>query len=633
MDEHSGFKPPDEDRPPEQAEGVRIIGAEEAAEAMERGDVARRRGDDIPRYGDRPSPPPEGPRPALRFPLGASSDPTAIQRPPVQPAPDPDWEAPLPPVDPPLLPDPPVSPVDARWPEEPVAPHAVPPPAAPEWPTATGPASEAEWPDPAHDAERGWPDPEAGPESVVGGPAPLPWEQPGADDAVELPHWTEPATGEVPKILGGDEQTDEDLEAWSSFAGAAPRWRDASTEYEADDDFGDLASLGGDEARLGALDESDRPSHAAIFSFDELDRSDHPEPVRLPDDATAVDNSWDDKGAGGSAIGPDPAYDFDDGYDEDPGFGDDGVTDGDYPDSPVYVPPSRDRGDARRADRRSRNAARPAAGGSGRDVPTAVGVGVAFAAVALILFRLGPKFSLVLVTAVLIIAAAELFNGLRRAGYQPATLLGLAATTSLSLAVYWKGEAAYPLVMFLTVAFGLLWYLAGVSDEEPILNLGVTLLGVLWIGLLGSFASLILTIPSEGVSILLAAVLITVGYDVGGFVVGRRFGRRSLSAVSPSKTVEGLVGGMVAAVAVSVVFIGIWPGIGPFDSFGDALLLGVAIAVAAPLGDLCESLVKRELGVKDLGTILPGHGGLLDRFDALLFVLPTTYYVVRLVLT
>ena len=71
--------------------------------------------------------------------------------------------------------------------------------------------------------------------------------------------------------------------------------------------------------------------------------------------------------------------------------------------------------------------------------------------------------------------------------------------------------------------------------------------------------------------------------------------------------------------------------LGPWDGYGPALALGLAAAVAAPLGDLCQSLVKRDLGVKDMGTILPGHGGIFDRFDAVLFVLPTIYYLVTIV--
>ena len=111
-----------------------------------------------------------------------------------------------------------------------------------------------------------------------------------------------------------------------------------------------------------------------------------------------------------------------------------------------------------------------------------------------------------------------------------------------------------------------------------------------------------------------------------------------MSPASPNKTMEGLVGGMAVAVGVGIV-MGILGQPSPIadndfpgGGFGPALLLGVAAALAAPIGDLAESQIKRDLGIKDMGSILPGHGGLLDRFDSLLFVLPTTYYVARVVL-
>ncbi len=113
-------------------------------------------------------------------------------------------------------------------------------------------------------------------------------------------------------------------------------------------------------------------------------------------------------------------------------------------------------------------------------------------------------------------------------------------------------------------------------------------------------------------------------------MIGRNAGSRPLSATSPNKTVEGLVGGMVMAIVFVVVPCVLFPGISPWDNFGDALLLGLVAAVTAPLGDLCESLLKRDLDVKDMGGLLPGHGGVLDRFDAILFVLPATYYLARI---
>jgi phosphatidate cytidylyltransferase len=180
----------------------------------------------------------------------------------------------------------------------------------------------------------------------------------------------------------------------------------------------------------------------------------------------------------------------------------------------------------------------------------------------------------------------------------------------------------------MTVAFCLIWYLIGAGgDDSPVLGTASTLLGVGYVGVLGSFAALILALPNEqGVGVLFGAVFATVGYDVGGFFVGRSLGQRPLSAASPNKTVEGLLGGAAGAIIMGGIIAGF---IGPWSDkgLGVHLLFGVCAAVAAFLGDLCESLLKRDLGVKDMGTILPGHGGVLDRFDAMLFVLPATYYV------
>jgi len=277
----------------------------------------------------------------------------------------------------------------------------------------------------------------------------------------------------------------------------------------------------------------------------------------------------------------------------------------------------------------------PGGGGGGgrsdaRDMPMAIITGVALGALALIAFKLGTDATLALVTFVLTLGAAEFFLAVRRAGYQPASLLGIVAVAALSLGAYWRFEAAIPLVLGLTVLFSLLWYLTGIDRDAPMLNVSVTLFGVLYIGLLGSYAGLMLSDPN-GVGMLLAAVLITVGYDTGGLLFGKMVGRTPLAAVSPNKTMEGLIGGMGVAFAVAVLLVGrIAPmGQAPGD-LGSAFVLGVVAALAAPLGDLCESMIKRDLGIKDMGTILPGHGGFLDRFDALLFVLPATYYTARL---
>jgi phosphatidate cytidylyltransferase len=283
---------------------------------------------------------------------------------------------------------------------------------------------------------------------------------------------------------------------------------------------------------------------------------------------------------------------------------------------------------APRPRRRAREAEREGAGGGGRDVTQAAIVGVAIAAVALIAFRIGPAAAMVVVTIVVALAGAEYFSAMQRGGFRPATLLGLVAVAVFPLTAYWRGEAAFPLILFLSVVVGVLWFLLGVGGRaRPTANLGVTLLGIVWVGALGAFAALILDIPAEGVSILLVTVVAAVAADVGGFFVGRAAGRTPLIAASPNKTVEGLIGGVVTTL-VAVFVVAVLLGIGPFST-GEALIFGLLTAIAAPLGDLAESLLKRDLGLKDMGSLLPQHGGLLDRFDGMLFVLPTAYYVTR----
>jgi CDP-diglyceride synthetase len=259
-----------------------------------------------------------------------------------------------------------------------------------------------------------------------------------------------------------------------------------------------------------------------------------------------------------------------------------------------------------------------------------VGTGVAVAIVALLAFKLGTVPSLVLTVIVVTFAAGECFGVLRRAGYHPATLLGLVGTISLMVGAYTKGVAALPLILVLITVFTLIWYLFGIERGSPVAGTAATLLTVGWVSLLGSYAGLLLSPSSfpnrHGIAFLLGAIIATVANDVGALVIGGWLGSRPLAPnISPNKTWEGLFGGAVFSILASTVIVG---AIHPWSP-SNAALLGVVVAVVAPIGDLCESLLKRDLRLKDMGTLLPGHGGVLDRVDALLFVLPATYYLVR----
>jgi phosphatidate cytidylyltransferase len=262
-------------------------------------------------------------------------------------------------------------------------------------------------------------------------------------------------------------------------------------------------------------------------------------------------------------------------------------------------------------------------------MPTAIATGVGLLVVAAVLLWIGPAAAMVLVTAIIVLCAAELFGALQRGGYQPATLLGLVATAGLVLGAYWKGESALPLVLGLTTVFTMLWYLLGVTRSSPTMNAGVTVLAVLQIGLLGSFAALILQLP-HGVAILVGTVLATSTNDIGALLVGQQVGRAPVAPdVSPNKTIEGVIGGAIVSILLTTLLVGMVFKPDPFTT-GNAALLALCVAVACPLGDLAESMIKRDLGIKDMGTVLPGHGGLFDRFDGLLFALPVAFYLCRL---
>lgn len=267
---------------------------------------------------------------------------------------------------------------------------------------------------------------------------------------------------------------------------------------------------------------------------------------------------------------------------------------------------------------------------AGRNMPAAIASGLVVGVLALVAFHFGTVPAMVVVSAVIGLAAVEAFAGFRSAGYHPATLLGLVAVVGLVVGTYDKTYEALPLVSVLLVAGTFAWHLAGVDRRaDPVRSTAATLLVYAWVGVFGSFAALLLS-PSlfpdrHGVAYLLGALIAAVAYDVGALAVGAWLGRRPLSHVSPGKTWEGVIGGAVAAIVLSVGVVHL---IHPW-TLTHALALGIVVAVVSPIGDLCESMVKRHLGLKDMGRILPGHGGVLDRVDGLLFVLPATFYLVR----
>jgi phosphatidate cytidylyltransferase len=273
-----------------------------------------------------------------------------------------------------------------------------------------------------------------------------------------------------------------------------------------------------------------------------------------------------------------------------------------------------------------------------RDVPAAFMTGVLLAGVALAALWAGPAAFAVVAGIAVLVAQGELFGVMVKAHNQPATLVGLVAGVLMMAGAYYRGEAATPAMFALGVMASFLWFMTVPAEHRTnvMRNIGLTVLNMAWIPLLAGYLIATLKLP-DGRALVFAIILLTFLFDTAAFLIGSVSGggwfQRPLAPnVSPKKSWEGLLGGTFATVVASGAFVTSF--VGPFeDKRVDALLLGLVVSIAATLGDLAESVVKRDVGVKDMGTVLPGHGGVLDRIDSLLFVAPATFLLFRVIFT
>ncbi|HSQ37069.1 MAG TPA: phosphatidate cytidylyltransferase [Acidimicrobiia bacterium] len=255
------------------------------------------------------------------------------------------------------------------------------------------------------------------------------------------------------------------------------------------------------------------------------------------------------------------------------------------------------------------------------DLPIRVVTGMVLVGILLGAMWVGGEFLAGFVGLLAILGLGELYGTLRRAGYQPLTLFGLLGAIGLLAGAWFYGLVAIPVAAVALTVVCFFYYTFASRRRDPLTNGSITLLGALWVAGPIAFVFPIAVAPDFRVLVLAAAATV-IATDVGAFFAGRFWGARPLAPVlSPNKTVEGLAGGVVLGIVVAVV-IGYF--LEPLNIRIGAGL-GLVVAVMAPLGDLAESMVKRSLGVKDMGSILPGHGGILDRIDAYLFVLPAVW--------
>jgi phosphatidate cytidylyltransferase len=250
---------------------------------------------------------------------------------------------------------------------------------------------------------------------------------------------------------------------------------------------------------------------------------------------------------------------------------------------------------------------------AGRNLPAAIGVGAGLGALVigtLFTFRFG---FVVLLLVVICGAVWELVRAVGKAEAHPPLLPLLAGTLAMDLLAWFRGDGALAVAFLLTALACFVWRLAD-GPVGYLRDVSTAVFVALYVPFLAGFAVL-LAVPDDGARRVVTFIATVVCSDVGGYAAGVVLGRHPMApTVSPAKSWEGFAGSTLACVVGGTVFLTQFFG----AHWWQGVLFGLAIVVTATLGDLGESMIKRDLGIKDMGSLLPGHGGLMDRLDSLL---------------
>lgn len=262
----------------------------------------------------------------------------------------------------------------------------------------------------------------------------------------------------------------------------------------------------------------------------------------------------------------------------------------------------------------------PVAPPKSSDLVLRVGTGVALVAAFLLSLLWRPAI-IVLALAVFVIAAGEFYSVLIHRKYKPVSIFGFLGIVGAGLgAVVW-GVVAIPLAFALMITVILLFDAVSQRRQGAVSGFSLTILVAVWIGGFGAFAFPIIEADNYQALVLTVVGMVAL-VDIAAYFVGRTIGRRPFAPqISPKKTIEGFIGGTLVALlagAAASFFV-------EAIDLPAGLVLGSVVAVFAPLGDLSVSVIKRSLDIKDMGSILPGHGGLLDRIDAIIAVVPAAW--------
>jgi phosphatidate cytidylyltransferase len=260
-------------------------------------------------------------------------------------------------------------------------------------------------------------------------------------------------------------------------------------------------------------------------------------------------------------------------------------------------------------------------GRAGRNLPAAIGVGLALAAIIVVPLYSPYRWVFIgVVIAAVAIGTREIVSALRTLGAQPPLLPLLAGGAAMIALAYRSGAAALFVALVLTVLAALVWRLADPA-EGFLRDVAAATFTATYVPFLAGFAAL-LAVPDDGPRRVTAFIAVVVCSDVGGYAAGVLFGKHPMApSVSPKKSWEGFAGSLTACALAGAIF---------FVTLFDAnpllgVVYGLAVVGTATLGDLGESMVKRDIGIKDMGTLLPGHGGIMDRLDSLLPTAPVAW--------
>ncbi|WP_460793225.1 phosphatidate cytidylyltransferase, partial [Micromonospora sonneratiae] len=287
--------------------------------------------------------------------------------------------------------------------------------------------------------------------------------------------------------------------------------------------------------------------------------------------------------------------------------------------------PPRSHSGRRRASRTRPATTPPRTGRAGRNLPAAIGVGLGLGVLIVVpLFLYRPAFLAVIAIAISV-GTWEMIRAIRRSGANPPMVPLLAGGVLMIGLAWWAGPDALSLGLLVTVLSAMVWRLSdGPAGFQR--DLTASALIAVYVPFLGGFAAM-LAAPSDGALRIMVTLVAVVLSDTGGYVAGVFLGRHPMApSISPKKSWEGFGGSVGAAALGSALLLWLLLDVAPWWG----AVFGLAVSGAAVLGDLAESMIKRDLGIKDMSNLLPGHGGLMDRLDSILFAVPTAYLLLAI---